>query len=208
MGLNNNTRNLVVGLAVIFVLSFLMRAVFIKVIVEENYYPSISIPADGKEYIHLAQNLVTHKSYSDSSPQSRHLAIQRTLGYPLFYAAFEASGHAPIGVFWAQTLISSFIPIFAGVITYFFLGSVGYAIAASLLCAVSASGVVYSGFVLADLLFAFVFSLSFMLLVLGIGKQRANLVVAAGIGFWARRPYKVSIGFLAYFLASGVLRNH
>ena len=166
---------------------------------------------DSRQYIHLAQNLSYLRCYAQASIDSRHKAILRTPGYPLFYSIFEYFGIAPKGVLFTQAVLGACIPVIASLLTYMIVGNILASIITGLLCAFSASGIFMAGEIMVDLVFAFVFIGGFYLLYTGISRYSFKRIVSSGATFGIGALVKPTLIFypfysiaICYSLAKGI----
>jgi 4-amino-4-deoxy-L-arabinose transferase-like glycosyltransferase len=178
-------------------LALTVRLIFVSEVIFQNTSQEIqSFNADSSGYLHLAHNLVYEGRYVlPESWWSRDLALARTPGYPSFCALFEWMGWSPSGILFAQALIGASIPIATGLLVNAMLRSKLASVVAGLTSALSPTGIGLAGILLADLLFAAAFVVSFLLLYHGIAGNRRLLSYGAGVGFGISALIKPILSF-------------
>jgi 4-amino-4-deoxy-L-arabinose transferase-like glycosyltransferase len=167
------------------VLALTVRLIFVSEVIFQNTSQGIrSFNPDSSGYLHLAHNLVYEGSYALPEPWwSRDMALARTPGYPTFCALFEWIGWSPSGILFAHALIGTSIPIATVLLVNAMTRSKLASFVAGLASALSPTGIGLVGILLADLLFAAAFVVSFLLLYHGIAGSRRWLSYGAGVGF-------------------------
>lgn len=199
---------LIIGLTSSCLRTFYVRDLLLK---DSSMRMAIKKNPDSRQYIHLAQNLSYLRCYAQASIDSRHKAILRTPGYPLFYSIFEYFGIAPKGVLFTQAVLGACIPVIASLLTYMIVGNILASIITGLLCAFSASGIFMTGEIMVDLVFAFVFIGGFYLLYTGISRYSFKRIVSSGATFGIGALFKPTLIFwpfysiaICYSLAKGI----
>jgi hypothetical protein len=163
--------------------SLFVKGMYVKTIVAEDRYKSISLNSDSQEYIHLAQNIANREGYAQDNIHSRYISVLRTPGYPLFYALIEYIGTAPASILWSQVVLGSCLPVIAALLAYMITRKILASIIAGVLSCLSSSGIFLSSEIMVDLLFAVTFIFGFFLFYIGITNSKQMSIITAGLIF-------------------------
>lgn len=172
-----------IALTSIFVLSLWIRTSYLNALIENDPALTFAHVPDSSGYIQLAQNIVHHHRYAQNSMESRHLALLRTPGYPVFYALFEYFEMAPKYVLWAHVLIGALIPVVMSILVYCMTGSVWVTALTGLLNSLSASGILMIGEIHVDLLLSFTFMCGFLCVYITLLKNNNYMLYFSGVLF-------------------------
>jgi 4-amino-4-deoxy-L-arabinose transferase-like glycosyltransferase len=165
------------NLVLLFLAATAWRLVFVCL------WGPLSYP-DSPAYENLAQNLLAGKGYIDTRPfQVMDASMIRTPGYPLFLAAIDA-------LFPGQGMILILIQQILGIMTVGFVYLTGKLLVdektgfmAGLFCALHPWLAIFGNIVMTETLFLFLFSLSILILTVGVQKKYPARIILAGLLF-------------------------
>jgi 4-amino-4-deoxy-L-arabinose transferase-like glycosyltransferase len=169
-------------------LALTARCALLFQIVSQNPPEAVDrFAGDSRQYVDLAKNLVEFGAFAVDGPRARpagttYFSLLRPPVYPLFVATFDAVGWRG-GVIWAQGILGSVLPVLVTLLAYAFFGSRVVAGVVGVVAALSPTGIGLPGLILADLPFAFCFTVAFALLAVATSTRRTALYLFSGAAF-------------------------
>lgn len=193
------------GIIVILTVALIARTLlFLGIFLK---HPDGFFQIDSYGYWRIAENIINHGSFSQSSTQPLRPDHVRTPVYPLFIGLLRCAGLRAPGIVFTQILFSSITCLFVILLTYELIGSWKPACLAGLLLATDIPSIVLSNCLLTEALFTFLLTLSILYLVLHLKQPEkiSTLLVSSvlmGLSILCR-PIAVSLPIfvmMAYFL--------
>jgi len=169
------------SLIVIFFVAFVFRLVF-SIPVFINIERAIGPGSDAKNYITLAEHLLSEHEFSVYSGETGYREAARTPGYPLFIAfSYLLSGKWDWLIIVMQCLLDALISLMIFSIGIVLLHSVNAALFAGLLYSVHPHQALYTSQILSETLFTFLITICLTFLIAFLLKKKKILIIISGL---------------------------
>lgn len=179
MKIENNNHRLWLYAIAIFVVSVIFRLAYLAMLDIEN-----PIRADAFKYYTLAYNMVVNGAYSVSSSEPLLASTYITPGYPLFLALFVFFSNSVnsfyMSVLVGQAVLSSLSAVFAFYISKRIMG-LALSVIAAVCVALSPHLNVFTGYMLTETLFIFLFLAAILVIAIAVEKRSLLLFASAGL---------------------------
>ena len=186
---------------IIFIAALLLRFAYIASLEIDN-----PIRADAFNYFTLAYNVVVNGTYSLSTSEPFMSTTYVTPGYPLFLASILSLSEGIEFFYWAVLIVQGLLSSLSAVIAFCLSGRFMnryFSFAAGICVAFSPHLNVFSGYVLTETLFTFLFLISILVLTKATENRALSYYLIAGLLFAAAslvRPALLLFPFVIFFI--------
>lgn len=168
------------AIVVILTIALIARVLLLLGIVLKH--PDGFFQVDSYGYWQIAENIINHGSFSQSTAQPLIPDHSRTPLYPLFMSLLRYIGLGATGIIFIQILLSSATCLIVILLTYKLIGSWKPACLAGGILAIDVPSIVLSNSLLTETLFTFLLTLSVLYLVLYFKRpERVSALLSSGV---------------------------
>jgi 4-amino-4-deoxy-L-arabinose transferase-like glycosyltransferase len=167
------------GVILVFCIALLLRLALIAAVYIKN--PDGIWVYDSYSYWQIGHNMVTNGAYSQSFEGELQPDSFRTPLYPLLMAGFQLTGPGSLGMIALQLLLSSLTAVIVYNSAFKLFCSRRAALIAGLIIALDIPSIIFTGLILTETVFTFLFSASVYYMISYLENRSVKLLVSSGI---------------------------